>query len=123
MRWRRPSRRSRYEQRGEDLAADLADGLTPDVVGGFRKAILDLKAEGKLYDKLHERMEATYGEVLPGYGPSGAEAAQKSNAIYFVIGPEKQLESWESYLASVEPDAKLQRLYPRDYWQVRPIPQ
>jgi Zn-dependent M16 (insulinase) family peptidase len=112
---------ARYEQRGEAMAANLADGLDPEVVAGFRQGILDLREDPGLYDKLHNLMEDTYGEVLPGYGPSGARASRNSNAIYFVIGPEKQLSSWEDYLRSVEPDARLTRIYPRDYWQTPPV--
>jgi hypothetical protein len=112
---------ARYEQRGQAMASDLADGLTPEVVRRFRQGILDLREDPELYRKLHERMKATYGEVLPGYGPSGAESCKRSNAMYFVIGPQKQLQSWEEYLESVEPGARLTRIYPRDYWQPRPV--
>lgn len=106
---------SRYEERGEAMAADLADGVTPEVVKGFRQGILQLRDSENLYDNLQNRMEYTYGEVLPGLGPKGTETAK---AIYFVIGPEKQLASYEEYLKSVEGDITLHRLYPRDYWLV-----
>ena len=59
--------------------------------------------------------------MLPGYGPSGEESARDGNAIYYVIGPEKQIQSWEEYLKGVEPDASLVRIYPRDYWQTLPM--
>ncbi len=105
-----------YESRGEDMAEDLADMLTPDVVRSFRAGIMKLRSRPGLYDELHKRMVNTYGEVLPAYGPSCKESAEKSNAIYFVIGPEKQLATYEEYLKSVEGDVTLERLYPRDYW-------
>ncbi|HUU44270.1 MAG TPA: hypothetical protein VM118_00945 [Acidobacteriota bacterium] len=105
---------SRYERRGEAMAADLADGVTPDAVRQFRQGILALRDSRDLYGELHNRMEYTYGEVLPGYGPTGAESP---GAIYFVIGPEKQFQSYEEYLHSAEgKDVILHRLYPRDYW-------
>ncbi|MBD3297174.1 MAG: hypothetical protein GF341_00830 [candidate division Zixibacteria bacterium] len=106
---------ARYEQRGAAMAADLADGVTPDVVREFRRGVLSLRDTENLYDQLHERMPYTYGEVLPGVGPRGSEVP---NAIYFVIGPEKQFESYEEYLKSVEGDVTLHRLYPRDFWLV-----
>ncbi len=109
---------STYDSRGEAMAADLADGLTPDVVKRFRSSILNLRKSDDLYDKLHKRMASTYGEVLPGYGPTTREANQKSNAIIFVIGPEKQLTSYEQYLRNVEDDVTLHRIYPRDFWIV-----
>jgi Zn-dependent M16 (insulinase) family peptidase len=103
-----------YEQRGEAMAADLADGLTPDVVRRFRRGVLALRDSRDLYGNLHNRMEYTYGEVLPGYGPAGTDTP---GAIYFVIGPEKQFQSYEEYLHTAEGEAVvLHRLYPRDYW-------
>ncbi len=103
----------RYEQRGEAMAADLSDGLTPEVVGAFRQGILDHRADKGLYDKLHNIMESVYGEVLPGYGPRGDLV---DGAIYFIIGPEKQFQSYQEYLDDVEGNAKLYEIYPRDYW-------
>ncbi len=110
---------SRYEVRGEAIADDLADGVTPDAVRSFRQGILGLRDSRDLYGELHERMPFVYGGVLPGYGPSENEVA---GAIPFVIGPEKQFESYENYLKSVEgANAKLYRLYPRDFWIVSPV--
>lgn len=110
---------SRYEARGEAMAADLADGVTPDAVRSFRQGILSLRDSHDLYGELHARMPFVYGGVLPGYGPPEDEVP---GAIPFVIGPEKQFESYENYLKSVEGrDTKLYRLYPRDFWIVAPI--
>lgn len=103
---------SRYERRGEAIAADLADGIDPKLVSQFRQGVLDLRGP-KLYDKLRAQMENVYGRVLPGYGPVGKSVP---DAIYFSIGPEKQMQSWEQYLQSVESGARLFRLYPRDFW-------
>ncbi|MEE9553084.1 MAG: insulinase family protein [candidate division Zixibacteria bacterium] len=104
---------SRYESRGEAMAADLADGVTPEVVTRFRETILELREDKKLAEKLYSRMEDTYGEVLPGYGPYGKDV---SGAIYFIIGPESQFQLFENYLRGVESDETLYRLYPRDFW-------
>jgi Zn-dependent M16 (insulinase) family peptidase len=106
----------RYESRGEAMAADLADGLTPEVVARFRQNILDLRSTENLYDQLHSMMIDTYGEVLPGLGP---QAKDVPGAIYFIIGPEKQFRSYENYIRGVEGEIKIQRLYPRDYWIIR----
>lgn len=107
---------SRYEHRGAAMASDLADGITPDVVRKFRQGILKLRSDDRLYQKLSSRMEATYGEVLPGYGP---RAADVTGGVYFIIGPEEQFESYEDYLHGIEGDVTLHRLYPRDFWIVR----
>jgi hypothetical protein len=110
---------SRYETRGEAIASDLVDGLTPDVVRRFRSKILDLRNDADLYDKLHSRMERTYGQVLPGYGPT---ADSVEDAVNFIIGPESQFRNYEKYLHSVEGNFTLYRLYPRDFWIPRPLP-
>jgi len=106
----------RYESRGEAMAADLADGITPEVVAKFRRAVLNLRSDEKLYDKLHEIMLETYGEVLPGLGPDGKNVP---GAIYFIIGPENQFRSYEEYIDGVEGDVTIQRLYPRDFWLIK----
>lgn len=105
---------SSYETRGEAIAANLADGLTPSVVSRFHERILDLRSAPDLPAELFRRVGALYARVLPGLGPP---MSQIEDGVYFVIGPEKQFSSWESYLQSIEgPDAQLFRLYPRDFW-------
>jgi hypothetical protein len=106
----------RYEIRGEAMAADLADGLTPDVVSRFRNGVLGLRSDEKLYDKLHAIMNDTYGEVLPGLGP---DAKDVPGANYFIIGPESQFQSYEKYINGVEGEIKIQRIFPRDFWLIR----
>jgi Zn-dependent M16 (insulinase) family peptidase len=110
---------SRYESRGEAMASDLADSLTPEMVKRFREGILELRKDPELYKKLFAMMEDTYGEVLPGYGPRGDSV---KDALYFIIGPESQFRSYEDYLNSVEGKVSLYRLYPRDFWLVKPKP-
>jgi Zn-dependent M16 (insulinase) family peptidase len=110
---------SAYEGRGEAMAADLADGLTPELISRFRTSILKLRADPKLADELYDRMAKVYATVLPGYSTKGREVP---GAIYFVIGPERQLDLYEAYLKSVEgADGRLYRLYPRDFWMVAGI--
>ncbi len=104
-----------YEARTEQMARDFADGLTPDTVAGFRKAILDLRDTPDLATELYTRMNNGYALVLPGME---LEAGEVEDPVYFVIGPEAQFTAWENYLKSVEgPETKLYRLYPRDFWR------
>ena len=103
-----------YEARAEGIANDLADGQTPEQVRAFRKAILGLRKDPKLVDKLFERKDRVYARVIPGYGMKSADVA---DGLFMVIGPDKQLDAWESYLKSTEgASAKLYRLYGRDFW-------
>jgi Zn-dependent M16 (insulinase) family peptidase len=105
---------SSYETRGESMAADLADGLAPDVVKRFHQAILELKKSPDLEAELFRRTSLVDAKVLPGMGIKARDVA---GAVYFVIGPEKQLAAWEEYLKREDSaDALVWRLYPRDFW-------
>ena len=45
------------------------------------------------------------------------KSADVADGSFMVIGPDKQLDAWESYLKSTEgASAKLYRLYGRDFW-------
>jgi len=96
------------------MAQNLVDGLTPAVVSRFRKQVLAQRTLGPtLVDELTRRLHTLPARVLPGLGaPSNS-----SEAVIFVIGPEKQFASWEQYLASIHgATTTVFRLYPRDFW-------
>jgi hypothetical protein len=102
-----------YESRAEGIAADLADNQPPDQVRRFRSAILELRKDPELPERLFERKDAVYSRMLPGY----AKGAASDEGVYFAIGPDRQLDAWERYLIEREgADARLTRLYPRDFW-------
>jgi len=104
-----------YESRGQAMAADLADGHGPERVRAFRKEVLELRGWSELTADLRSRMDEVYGSVLIGYGEPLAESR---DGVFFLIGPEAQFESLESYIASVEEPQVVHRLYPRDFWLV-----
>ena len=100
-----------YEQRAEDMAGDLTDGVTPDVIRAFRGRLLALAGRDGLVATLAARMPRIYGRIMPGYGPA------VPGGVYFVIGPDAQLTAYQDYLrTAVGPSAVLHRLYPRDFW-------
>ncbi len=103
-----------YEARAEGIAADLADQQPPQQVREFRQSILELRKNPNLGNELFDRKDRVYAQALPGYS---ADDSPVPGAVYFVIGPEKQLDLWEAYLKSSEgAETRLFRLYPRDYW-------
>jgi hypothetical protein len=103
-----------YEARAEGIAADLADGQPPGQVKAFRAAMLELRKDPKLVDKLFERKDRVHARVVPGYAAKPVHVADGS---FMAIGPDKQLDAWEQYLKATEgKDAKLYRLYGRDFW-------
>jgi Zn-dependent M16 (insulinase) family peptidase len=100
-----------YESRASSMAADLVDGITPDVVRAFRSHLLELAKRPDLATDLFGRMPKVYAKVLPGLGKL------VDDGIYFVIGPDKQLAAYQDYLhAAIGKDAVLHRVYPRDFW-------
>jgi hypothetical protein len=103
-----------YESRGEQMAYNLADGLTPAMVTSFHREILTLRRADDLVGELYRRMPGVSAKVLSGMGLKSTEV---HDSVYFVIDPEKQLAAWEEYVQSVEgPETKVYRLYPRDFW-------
>lgn len=102
-----------YETRAEAMAADLADGQTPDQVRRFRESILELRKDPHLGEVLFDRKDVVNGRILPGYNVKGKDVP---GALYFTIGPDKQLDAFDAYLSEAEGDAKLYKLYPRDFW-------
>ena len=107
---------SGYEGRASAMAADLVDGLTPDLVRGFRSHLLELGKRADLAQTLFARMPAVYGKVLPGL-EAIASPGIDPKGVYFVIGPEKQLGAYEEYLhAALGKETRLHRIYPRDFW-------
>jgi hypothetical protein len=96
------------------MASNMADGITPEVVARFRRAILEARKIPNLLAELYRRKDMVYERVFPGYGMKGRDIAGRN---FFVIGPEKQMTAYEAYLKSVDgADTQLYRLYPRDFW-------
>jgi Zn-dependent M16 (insulinase) family peptidase len=101
-----------YESRAREMAANLVDGLTPQVVRTFREKVLALSKRPDFAAVLAARKDEIHARVLPGYGKQ-----LDPRGVYMVIGPAKQLDAYQDYLRSaVGKDATLHRLYPRDFW-------
>lgn len=107
---------SEYEGRGEAIASDLQDNLTPAKIKNFRQAILKLRKQPNVLKDIYGYKNEMYEKILPGYR-STIKAIK--GGTYIVIGPEKQMAAYEAYLKSVEGEnTKLYRLYGRDFWMV-----
>jgi Zn-dependent M16 (insulinase) family peptidase len=106
---------SEFENRGEAMATDIAEGITPTVVTRFRKAMLKLRKDEQLLTQIYAHKDEQYEQLLPGYGK---KASGIKGATYLVIGPEKQMKAYEAYLNSTNQEEQLFRIYPRDFWMV-----
>ncbi len=118
-----------YLQRGRAMANDWADDLTPEKIRTFKEALLQLRrrwqepngdrgedrlfSAGGLLPQVAGRLPHVIGPVVPGYGLP-ADAAD--GVVNFMIGPASQIDAFEDHLAAHEPEARIVRLYPRDFW-------
>ncbi len=103
----------RYESRGYKIAANLADGITPERVASFRKQILTVSKTPNLIPELYKRIDRVYGSVIVGMGNSKVNAVDPN---FFVIGPKTQFESLATEIAKFEPNLPVYTVYPSDYW-------
>jgi hypothetical protein len=102
-----------FSARGAGLADDLADGLTPEVVRGWKTLLLrEARAEGAAA-RLRERVPATVGRLLVGVG---GRVSQDPAAVAVVMGPSRLLDDYQRFLRDSGEAALLPRLYPRDFW-------
>ena len=108
-----------FEQRGEAMAADLADGLGPERVRACRRGLLALRDEPDLAAALAARLRRVYGQVLIGLDRPLAESAE---GVFFLIGPEVQFVALEALIAAEEAPTVVERLAPRDFWLVSSPP-
>lgn len=107
---------SDFESRGESIADDLADDITPEKIKNFREAVLKLGKKAEFVDQLYGELLPQYGRIIPGLG---VKLSAEPEGKYLAIGDEKQLNLYEDYLKSVEgPETKLYRLYGRDFWEM-----
>jgi Zn-dependent M16 (insulinase) family peptidase len=105
-----------YEDRTRAMAEDLADGITPAAIRAFRAKLAALRTRKDLAGTLFGRMAAVYGSIMPGY-PGGPAPADLKDGVFFVIGPDAQLDAYQQYLkTAVGKNAVVDHLYPRDYW-------
>jgi hypothetical protein len=102
-----------FSDRGSALAADLADGDTPDAVKGFKQLLIKTAGEPGVEREIASRVPAVLGRVLVGLGP---KVSQGEDTSAFVIGPDELLAKWEDYLRRSGETDRLVRLYPRDFW-------
>jgi Zn-dependent M16 (insulinase) family peptidase len=96
--------------RAEAMAIDLREGLTPERMRRFSQALLQLRSDPRLIERLLEALPRVVSAVTLGHGEASAKAAAQS--IFFVIAPERQLAELEDDV----PGKLLPRVWPSDFW-------
>ncbi len=115
--------------RGRIAAAELADGLTPEIMEAFHRKAVELVRSGiphngyvagseearrALLERVIERLGPVLAPILPGL--RGTEGESARDRIVFLIGPRRQVDAFEAYMKAAEPGTSILRLYPADYW-------
>ncbi len=80
----------------------------------FRRGLLDLLDDPRLSVELESRKLEIHARVFPGLAEGDWKPA--AGTRFYLIGPVRQFELVDQYLAQHAPEKVLQRLYPRDYW-------
>jgi Zn-dependent M16 (insulinase) family peptidase len=97
-------------RRGQLLARDLRDGVTPERVRRFSEAILALR---KRPDLVHELKTVGFDSICGVLLTDACVKQQRrDHSIFFFLGSENVLNDAEKRLSI----HGLLRLYPRDYW-------
>ena len=102
-----------FSSRGAALAANLADGVTPETVAALKRLVLEAVNQKQSLDRVRERLPDAVGRVVVGYG---TKVSASPGAVAFVIGPEEMLARYETFLKENGEADRLVRLYPRDFW-------
>ncbi|MFH1619829.1 MAG: hypothetical protein ABIG11_07980 [bacterium] len=102
-----------YSSRGHAMAADLEDGITPEAVKVFKKALIRAAKNPVTGAKISARVKPVLGRVIAGLGMKISSGRQ---TCAFVTGPEYLLKKYEDYLRKEGETDSLVRLYPRDFW-------
>jgi Zn-dependent M16 (insulinase) family peptidase len=96
--------------RGEAMATDLTEGMAPARIKRFSQALLRLRTDQRLLERVREALPGVVAKVRPGPEYPLAKAAAQS--LFFFIAPEPQLNAVEAEL----PGMPLYRLWPSDFW-------
>jgi hypothetical protein len=102
-----------FSSRGAALAADLADGFSPEQVSGFKRLLLETAASKDVLARVRARIPEVLGRVVVGYG---AKVSDSPGAVGLVIGSEELLDRYEAFLKEQGEADRLIRIFPRDFW-------
>jgi len=102
-----------FYSRGAAIAADLADGITPDRIRRFKRLLLATARERDVLSQVRERVPDVVGRVVVGFG---RPVKDSPGAAAFVIAPEELLAKYEAFLRESNECERLIRLFPRDFW-------
>jgi hypothetical protein len=106
-----------FETRARSMASDLEDGETPARVAAFRTRLLAMRGEPHLASRMHARVVPAMTPLIPSLSPT---TKAPTDTLYFVVGAEPTLSAYEQVIQRTSRgDARVLRLWPRDFWDVR----
>lgn len=104
------------DEEGRHMGLSQGGATRLEELRSFRRALAGLLADPGLPAELQARKLAVHARLFPGLAEKGWTPLPGTQ--FFVIGPERQFELAEEYLATRAPGQELRRLRPRDYWLV-----
>jgi hypothetical protein len=99
-----------FTARGEAMATDLAEGVTPARIRRFSQALLGLRTDPRLHARVRRALPRVVAKVRA--GPEDLRGQAIGQSLFFFIGPPSQLSAVEDELAGVP----LYRIWPSDFW-------
>ena len=102
-----------FSSRAAGLARNLRDGLTPEKIRAYRKAVLKLRKKPSLVGDLVAGSRRSMAPVLFGIDCEGCEALRRARrSTFFFYGSPKHLGE----AAKLVPGGKLSWIWQSDYW-------
>jgi hypothetical protein len=99
-----------FTARGEAIAADLAEGVTPARIRRFSRALLRLRTDPRLLARSRKALPRVVAKVTS--GPEDPMAKAVARSIFFFIAPQSQLDALEAEI----PGTPVYRIWPSDFW-------
>jgi Zn-dependent M16 (insulinase) family peptidase len=99
-----------FTARGDAMATDLAEGVTPARIRRFSHALLRLRADPQLLARIRQALPRVVTKVMP--GPEDLRTKATAQSLFFFIASPSQLDAVEDEL----PGIPVYRIWPSDFW-------
>ena len=99
-----------YTARGDAMATDLAEGVTPARMRRFSHALLRLRTDPQLLARIRQALPRVVAKVMA--GPEDSMAKATAQSLLFFIAPHSQLNAVEDEF----PGIPVYRIWPSDFW-------
>jgi hypothetical protein len=99
-----------FTARGDAMATDLAEGVTPARIRRLSHALLRLRTDPRLLARIRQALPRVVAKVMA--GPEDPMTKATAQSLFFFIAPHSQLNAVEDEL----PGIPVYRIWPSDFW-------